>query len=114
MGRSPLLIITLIAVAASGQSASSQISVASQTGNRPSWHDRFQPLTLTSEASGTTNRLQAISPVSAEVVWASGVGGTYVKTTNGGATWKVGVVPGAETLQFRDVQGVSESVAYLL
>lgn len=114
MGRSPLLIITLIAVAASGQSASSQISAASQTGNRPSWHDRFQSPTLTSQTSGTTNRLQAISPVSAEVVWASGVGGTFVRTTNGGATWKVGVVPGAETLQFRDVQGVSERVAYLL
>jgi photosystem II stability/assembly factor-like uncharacterized protein len=41
-------------------------------------------------------------------------GGTFLLTTDGGATWKVGVVPGAETLQFRDVQGVSEKVAYLL
>ncbi len=114
MFRSPLLIIALIAVAGSGQSASSQISAASQSADRPSWHDRFQSPTLTPQTSGTTNRLQAISPVSTEVVWASGVGGTYVKTTNGGATWKVGVVRGAETLQFRDVQGVSESVAYLL
>jgi len=35
-------------------------------------------------------------------------------TTDGGATWRAGVVPGAETLQFRDVQAVSEGVAYLL
>jgi photosystem II stability/assembly factor-like uncharacterized protein len=64
--------------------------------------------------SGTTNRLQAISPVSAQVVWASGVGGTYTVTTNGGHTWRASVVPGAEALQFRDVQGVSATEAYLL
>ena len=70
--------------------------------------------TLTLQQSGTTNRLQAISPVSPRVVWASGVGGTYAVTTDGGAHWRAGVVPGAETLQFRDVEGVSETVAYLM
>ena len=55
-----------------------------------------------------------MSPVNSRVVWASGVGGTYVLTTDGGTTWKAGVVPGAEALQFRDVEGVSEKVAYLL
>jgi len=70
--------------------------------------------TLTSQQSGTLNRLQAVSPVNSRVVWASGVGGTYVVTTDGGATWRAGVVTGAEQLQFRDVQGVSATVAYLL
>jgi photosystem II stability/assembly factor-like uncharacterized protein len=70
--------------------------------------------TLTPQVSGTTNRLQAISPVSPRVVWASGVGGTYTVTTDGGKTWRAGVVPGAELLQFRDVEGVSEKVAYLM
>lgn len=70
--------------------------------------------TLTVEHSGTVNRLQAISPVNSRVVWASGVNGTFVKTTDGGKTWHAGVVAGAETLQFRDVEGVSEDVAYLL
>jgi photosystem II stability/assembly factor-like uncharacterized protein len=37
-----------------------------------------------------------------------------VVTTDGGQTWKAGVVPGAQTRQFRDVQGVSDAVAYLL
>ena len=40
--------------------------------------------TLTPQQSGTTSRLQAISPVSARVVWASGVNGTYALTTDGG------------------------------
>ncbi len=70
--------------------------------------------TLTPQQSGTTNRLQAISPVSPRVAWASGVRGTYVVTTDGGAHWRAGVVPGAEGLQFRDVEGVSETDAYLM
>lgn len=114
MVRSPLLLITLIAAIGWGQSMTSQASGSSQASDRPLWSGRPHPPKLTPESSGTTNRLQAISPVSREVVWASGVAGTYVRTTDGGATWKAGVVPGAETLQFRDVQGVSERVAYLL
>jgi photosystem II stability/assembly factor-like uncharacterized protein len=70
--------------------------------------------TLAPQDSGTTQGLIAVSPVNARVVWASGRGGTFVVTTNGGRTWRAGVVPGAETLQFRDVQGVSDRVAYLL
>lgn len=70
--------------------------------------------TLTPQVSGTTNRLQAISPVSPRIAWASGVAGTYAVTTDGGATWRAGVVPGAEALQFRDVEGVNERVAYLM
>jgi photosystem II stability/assembly factor-like uncharacterized protein len=37
-----------------------------------------------------------------------------VLTTDGGKHWQAHVVPGAENLQFRDVQGVSREVAYLL
>ncbi len=70
--------------------------------------------TLTPQTSGTTNRLQAISVVSPRIAWASGLGGTFVVTTDGGETWRVGVVPGAENLQFRDVEAVSARVAYLM
>ncbi len=68
---------------------------------------------LIPQNSGTTQGLIAVSPVNSRVVWASGRGGTFVVTTNGGKTWRAGVVPGAELLQFRDVQGVSDKVAYL-
>ena len=40
--------------------------------------------------------------------------GTFVRPPTAGRHWTVGVVPGGETLQFRDVQGVSDKVAYLL
>ncbi len=70
--------------------------------------------TLTQQNSGTTQLLIAVSPVNENVVWAAGTGGTYTVTTDGGKTWTAGVVPGAEALQFRDVQGVSDQVAYLM
>ncbi|MGB5661348.1 MAG: glycosyl hydrolase, partial [Thermoanaerobaculia bacterium] len=70
--------------------------------------------TLTPQDSGTLNRLQAVSAVNPRVVWVSGLGGTYAVTTDGGKTWRAGVVPGAETLQFRDVEGVNARVAYLM
>lgn len=72
------------------------------------------PPTLTSQTSGTAQLLIAVSPVNPKVVWASGAGGTFVVTTDGGQHWRSGVVPGAESLQFRDVQAVSDKIAYLM
>ena len=69
---------------------------------------------LTAQPSGTTALLQAISPVSARVVWVSGHQGTYARTVDGGATWSAGRVPGADTLQFRDVHAVGADTAFLM
>ena len=70
--------------------------------------------TLTPQDSGTANGLIAVWPVNPQVVWASGRNGTFTVTTDGGETWNASVVPGAEALQFRDVQAFSASVAYLM
>src|SRR5213079_1995158 len=70
--------------------------------------------TLTPQNSGTTSGLISVWPVNPQVVWASGRAGTFTVTTDGGQTWNAGVVPGAEELQFRDVQAFSASVAYLM
>jgi photosystem II stability/assembly factor-like uncharacterized protein len=70
--------------------------------------------TLTPQNSGTTNGLIALWPVNPRVVWACGRAGTFTVTTDGGQTWRAGVVPGAEALQFRDVQAFSARVAYLM
>jgi photosystem II stability/assembly factor-like uncharacterized protein len=76
--------------------------------------EHIHPPKLTPQTSGTTQLLIAVSPVNERVVWASGTGGTYVVTTDGGKHWKAAVVPGAEALQFRDVYAVSDKIAYLL
>ena len=76
--------------------------------------DHWKQPKLTAQTSNTTQLLISVSPVNSRIVWAAGTGGTYVVTTDGGETWKAAVVPGAESLQFRDVQGVSDKIAYLL
>jgi photosystem II stability/assembly factor-like uncharacterized protein len=70
--------------------------------------------TLTPQDSGTTSGLISVWPVNPQVVWACGRDGTFTLTTDGGQTWTASVVPGAEQLQFRDVQAFSASVAYLM
>jgi photosystem II stability/assembly factor-like uncharacterized protein len=77
-------------------------------------HGKIHQPKLIPQQSGTTQLLISVSPVNSRVVWAAGTGGTYVVTTDGGEHWKSAVVPGAESLQFRDVQGVSDKVAYLM
>lgn len=67
-----------------------------------------------SQTSGTTASLRGVSAVNAQVVWASGARGTYLKTSNGGETWQVAEVPGAEALDFRGIRAVDEQAAYLL
>ncbi len=52
--------------------------------------------------------------MSTKVVWASGTAGTYLETTDGGATWRAATVPGAEQLDFRGVHAVDGRTAYLL
>ena len=69
---------------------------------------------LTPQVSGTAQRFFSVSPVNDLVVWAGAAGGTFALTTDGGDTWISRVVPGAEGLEFRDVQGVTEKIAYLL
>jgi photosystem II stability/assembly factor-like uncharacterized protein len=52
--------------------------------------------------------------VNPSIAWVSGTTGTYARTTDGGKTWSVGTVPGAEKLDFRDVEAFGETTAYLL
>ncbi len=66
------------------------------------------------QVSGTTARLRAVSAVNDKVAWASGANGTCLRTTDGGATWQSLKVPGAEALDFRDVEAFDASTAYLL
>lgn len=68
----------------------------------------------TPQASGSTARFRGVSAVSRTVAWASGSGGTYARTTDGGSTWRSAVVPGASELDFRDVEAIDANTAYLL
>lgn len=63
---------------------------------------------------GSTASLRGISAYSADVVWVSGSEGAVFKTENRGASWKRVIVPGSESLDFRDVEVLSGSVVLLM
>ena len=62
----------------------------------------------------TSASLRGLSVVNEKVVWASGTGGTVIRTIDGGKTWKVIIVPGAEKLDFRDIEAFDANTAYIL
>lgn len=66
------------------------------------------------QTSGTRASLRSVSAVSDRVAWASGTGGTYLVTTDGGTTWQAAKVPGAEKLDFRAVRAVDARTAWLM
>src|SRR5580700_2767241 len=66
------------------------------------------------QESGTTASLRGISAVSAKVAWASGSGGTYLKTLDGGTTWVAAKVPGASDVDFRAIRAFDDKTAFLL
>lgn len=70
---------------------------------------QWQPL-----ASPTDAELRGLSVVSPEVVWASGMRGTVLRTTNGGTTWEHDTIPGATKLDLRAIAATSRDVAHAL
>jgi photosystem II stability/assembly factor-like uncharacterized protein len=66
------------------------------------------------QAVGTTSDFRGLCVVRPSCAWVSGTKGTYARTTDGGKSWSVGTVPGAEKLDFRDVEAFGEATAYLL
>src|SRR5579872_982870 len=68
----------------------------------------------TVQQSNTTENLRGISVVDDQIAWSSGTHGTYLRTTDGGKSWRPAQLPGAESLDFRDVEAFGANVAYLL
>lgn len=66
------------------------------------------------QSSGTTEVLQAVSPVSEETVWVSGHGGIILRTLDGGMAWDRVPAPAGDSLQFRDIHGFSPESAVAL
>jgi hypothetical protein len=65
--------------------------------------------------SGTTAGLRGIDSVDGTVAWASGTGGTVLKTIDGGAHWEKCTVPDAvTTLDFRGVQAWDARAAIVM
>ena len=66
------------------------------------------------QTAPTTERLRAVSAVSASVAWAGGNKGTVLRTIDGGRSWSPVPPPDAGALDFRDVEAFSADTAYAL
>lgn len=66
------------------------------------------------QRSGVDVRLRGLSAVDAQIAWASGRNGTVLRTVDGGAHWQPRSVPGAEQLDFRDIQAFDANTALAL
>ena len=64
--------------------------------------------------SETTTYFWALSIVDTNTVWVAGTQGRVARTIDGGENWTVAQLPGAESLQFRDVHAFSDQVAFVL
>lgn len=72
------------------------------------------PPRVTTQPVGGNALLFAVHAVNDRVVWASGTGGTVLRTTDGGTTWERRPVPGGDSLQFRDVHAFGADTAFVL
>ncbi len=70
---------------------------------------QWQRQTIQSDAD-----FRGLCAVSDKVAWVGGTKGTVGRTADGGQTWQLLPVPGAEKLEFRDVEAFGESTAYAL
>jgi len=71
----------------------------------PSWERQYDD---------STSMFIGLYAVDENVVWAAGSNGHVVKTDDAGATWKSMRVPGADSVQFRDVHAFDGQTAFVL
>src|SRR5215216_6044062 len=58
--------------------------------------------------------LRGLSVVNDKIIWASGSGGTAVKSVDGGDSWKWLTVKGFEKIDFRDIEAFDSSNAIIM
>jgi hypothetical protein len=104
-----LLAVTLLCVVAAANAAAQDIAAQDVPKTPADVSPRIEAL-----ASPVTVRLRGLSAVDENIAWASGREGTVIRTIDAGKTWSVFKVPGAEKLDFRDVEGFSADEAVIL
>jgi photosystem II stability/assembly factor-like uncharacterized protein len=74
-------------------------------------HGQWKPVTTT----GTKASLRGVHNIAGGVIWASGSGGTILRSADNGSVWRQCSTPlGAEGLDFRGIWGFSENRAVVM
>jgi photosystem II stability/assembly factor-like uncharacterized protein len=55
--------------------------------------------------------IRGLSPITSKIVWASGSGGIWLRTLDGGLTWDSGIIDGLDSVDFRDIEGLDAATA---
>ena len=55
--------------------------------------------------------IRGLSPVTSNIVWASGSGGVWLRTLDGGLSWDSGIIDGLDSVDFRDIEGLDAATA---
>ena len=71
-------------------------------------------LIWTKQSSGSSASFRGLSVVDSKVAWVGGTGGAILRTTDGGSTWTPRPVPGADGLDFRDIEAFDAQRAVVL
>jgi len=71
-------------------------------------------MSWTVQSSGTAESLRGLSAVDERTAWASGTKGTVLRTVDGGETWTAVPVPGAEAVDFRDIEAFGPEEAVVM
>jgi len=55
--------------------------------------------------------VRGLSPLTEGIAWATGAGGTWMATLDGGQTWTQGIIDGLDTVDFRDIEAINAATA---
>jgi photosystem II stability/assembly factor-like uncharacterized protein len=88
-----------------GSGAGGDLAATGVALTDPAWEVQFED---------SSALIIGMSVVDDTTVWVAGQPGLFGRTVDGGATWTVSKVPGAETLAFRDVHAFSADEAMVL
>ncbi|AFL84056.1 BNR/Asp-box repeat protein [Belliella baltica DSM 15883] len=55
--------------------------------------------------------IRGLSPLTSEIVWASGSNGTWLLTLDAGKSWSSGIIAGLDSVDFRDIEGLDATSA---
>ena len=69
---------------------------------------------ITKQETSSTASLRGLSVIDENTAWASGANGTVLRTIDGGTSWHDVSVPGADSVDFRDIEGLEAEEAIIL
>ncbi|TWD23902.1 photosystem II stability/assembly factor-like uncharacterized protein [Streptomyces sp. T12] len=100
--------VTAAAVCAAALAALTAVPAQAQGpgGGPPHWSPK--------DTGAPDVRFRGLAAVSRNTAWAAGTLGTVLRTTDGGRTWRDVSPPGADALQFRDVEAFDARRAVVL